>query len=426
MPIPDLPVEVSLLVFKHLGTCRVFREITQMRSVWLELLDVQVSQRKIPIPGLGGRDLAQLSAQELEMCVADALQLRKNWTAASPQPIRRQTFGNGLPGPSQVVSVQFIPGRGARWLLSLTIATGGSWERTVQCWDTLPEVPFCIARRTLSGLRGLRVNTDASHPGVLAVATSRQGPESRECNDFTSPQGFFAVQILNDVNEVLHAFTGSKILTKFDDQRIRLRTLQNPNVAVELRIVEQQECLDSLISDEYAVIMRVQALEIYALASLQAPVLEPISTHSFQWRIDSASIAYQPSLNSDITQHNLPYVPRPLLVQSFASPIRLFARWDMVLGRYGTALWIDSHTEDYFVDAHVVEGQRLAGAMLGLTEGNNEEEQIDLRELAASSHATTVYDLRENDRWIKIAVDDEEGKIALGMADGDISLLEYI
>lgn len=141
-----------------------------MRCALLELLQIHVIWQNIPIPCLGGRDLAALTSTELESCLTSALRLRKNWTSPSPRPVRRLTFKTVSDPQSQVISISFLPGRGLRWLISLTLSTDGR-VYTIQCWD-LMQRSVCIAQRSLSDLRGFRVNTDASHPGILMLRSS--------------------------------------------------------------------------------------------------------------------------------------------------------------------------------------------------------------------------------------------------------------
>lgn len=94
----------------------------------------------------------------------------------------------------------------------------------------------------------------------------------------------------------------------------------------------------------------------------------------------------------------------------------------MALGPYGTALWIDSHTEDYF--GHSDRGQRLAGRFSpSLT--SEEVTSVELIDQVASTAARSVYDVSENDSWVRLALDEEEGRIALGSVDGQISVLEF-
>lgn len=105
----------------------------------------------------------------------------------------------------------------------------------------------------------------------------------------------------------------------------------------------------------------------------------------------------------------------------------------MALGPYGTAVWIDSHTEDHF--GHAEQGQRLAARMTGIfsnqregggrVEGQEEEEQ-EISDQIATTMAATVMSYNEVDTWVKLAIDEEEGKVALGHREGEITLLSYV
>lgn len=114
------------------------------------------------------------------------------------------------------------------------------------------------------------------------------------------------------------------------------------------------------------------------------------------------------------------------LVQSVASPVRLFASSHMTLGRYGTALWIDSHTEDYF--GHSNHGQRLAGSILTMEESEylDDSDNVDpSNQIASSVMASIVFGVKEHDEWVRLALDEEEGRIAVACASGEISLCDY-
>ncbi|TFK39744.1 hypothetical protein BDQ12DRAFT_681142 [Crucibulum laeve] len=103
--------------------------------------------------------------------------------------------------------------------------------------------------------------------------------------------------------------------------------------------------------------------------------------------------------------------------QTIASPVRLFATSDIALGTFGTAVWIDSHTEDHF--GHSDRGQRLAGKYFPLVT-EDDEEPVDTTTVAAS-----LYALDENDGWTRVTLDEEEGKIAVGCIDGRILIYDY-
>lgn len=124
-----------------------------------------------------------------------------------------------------------------------------------------------------------------------------------------------------------------------------------------------------------------------------------------------------------IAPQNLPYLMQPKLVQSIASPIRLFAASHVTLGQYGTAVFIDSSTEDYF--GHSDHGQRLGGEVLSHAtipddngDGNNHH--------APSGSASMVFQVKASDQWIRAAMSEESGRIAIGCVDGGVHVLEYV
>lgn len=120
-------------------------------------------------------------------------------------------------------------------------------------------------------------------------------------------------------------------------------------------------------------------------------------------------------------QSNMPYDLPPVLQETIASPIRLHATTDMVLGPYGTAVWIDSHTEDYF--NHADRGQRLAGRFCPVRV--DEGEEIELSDQVATAAASSVYAFQEEDSWVQVAIDEVEGRMAVGSAE-NITVIEYI
>lgn len=123
-----------------------------------------------------------------------------------------------------------------------------------------------------------------------------------------------------------------------------------------------------------------------------------------------------------ISAANLPYRFPPVLQETIASPVRLHAISDLVIGPYGTILWTDSHTEDYF--NHADRGQRLAGRFSEFVEGDDDE--VELSDQIATTRAASVYAYQEEDSWVRVALDEIEGRIALGRDDGVISVLEFI
>jgi hypothetical protein len=119
---------------------------------------------------------------------------------------------------------------------------------------------------------------------------------------------------------------------------------------------------------------------------------------------------------------NFPYYATPELQRTIGSPVRLFATYHMALGTHGMAVWIDSHTEDYFGRSD--RGQRLAGCLLPAKDSIKEELAPDL--LIDATTRSSVLDVSEDDKWVRVALSEEEGRIAVGSNDGFISVLEYV
>ncbi|KAH7910058.1 hypothetical protein BJ138DRAFT_1114430 [Hygrophoropsis aurantiaca] len=132
-----------------------------------------------------------------------------------------------------------------------------------------------------------------------------------------------------------------------------------------------------------------------------------------------------------------PYLTEPRAVQTIASPVRLFSQSAVVLGQYGSALWLDSHTEDWFGPSD--RGQRLAGKMLSvdgedvgdsssIEESNNHSDAQDSGgegEQGMQIRREMMFGVQEDDMWSRVAMDEESGRVVLGCVNGDIEMFEY-
>lgn len=96
----------------------------------------------------------------------------------------------------------------------------------------------------------------------------------------------------------------------------------------------------------------------------------------------------------------------------------------MTFGRYGTALWLDNHTEEWW-SGPSDRGQRLAGSVLHVHLGVRSSEQGTEPIVSKSSEASMVFDVQQDDAWTRIAMEEEAGRIAIGHTNGAITLLEY-
>lgn len=93
------------------------------------------------------------------------------------------------------------------------------------------------------------------------------------------------------------------------------------------------------------------------------------------------------------------------------------ATYDMVVGSHGTIIYTDSHTETYF--GHSDFGQRLASTRIDEQSGDGGEGA------GTMARESSVYLVTERDEWTRIALQEEEGRIAIGHVDGRITLLDY-
>lgn len=90
----------------------------------------------------------------------------------------------------------------------------------------------------------------------------------------------------------------------------------------------------------------------------------------------------------------------------------------MALGSHGMAIWLDSHTEDYFGRGD--RGQRLAGCLLPTKDDVKEDSAPD------STTRSSVFGISEDDKWVRVALSEEEGRIVVGSSNGCVSVLEYL
>ncbi|KAL6307286.1 hypothetical protein BKA93DRAFT_815975 [Sparassis latifolia] len=175
--------------------------------------------------------------------------------------------------------------------------------------------------------------------------------------------------------------------------------------------------------------------------------------HHFFLPSNPAFVPAETYASTDVSQ--LPYLfsssptDGPSMANSIPSPVRLFTPSDMVLGQYGTALWIDAQTDPNAPAQAGDHGQRIVGKMLSCPRSKPEHASegadvdrvspgfvesryaLDASRLAAAAadaqSPMMVFNLREQDEgWNRVALDEEEGRIAVGSVDGKVTLFEYI
>ncbi|RDX54063.1 hypothetical protein OH76DRAFT_1373978 [Lentinus brumalis] len=148
----------------------------------------------------------------------------------------------------------------------------------------------------------------------------------------------------------------------------------------------------------------------------------------------------------------------PFIVHQLASPVRLFTPSDMVLAPYGTALWLDASTDPTTLSQAGDHGQRIASKVLTLTplpradqvskagEGPQddqvspgpavldpewanaaiqESESGAVRAGEVGREVSVLHVQETHELWSRLAVNEEEGQVAVGYVDGRVSVYSY-
>ncbi|KZT07353.1 uncharacterized protein LAESUDRAFT_758763 [Laetiporus sulphureus 93-53] len=531
----ELTVE-NILILR--STCSILSDVTRERSVWHSALLRLVIQPGLPVPSLPkGWALASLSASQLETLTIRALRLRRNWTSSRPTcTMSVELNPPGLPPSAQArnVAVHHLPGRGNRWLLTVTFYDQPAAPRkyVIHCWDISRETHRCAATLRCMNMMGLVVNSDPNYSGVLAL--TRRGPSDIVTTsvfslNFIETQDkemtFTPIQEFASYRRAI-ALEGSIFVVTDSDNIIRLIDIDTGDLLCTLQVPlehddptlrnEEHRCLAVSLQGGYALAFRRQWIHLYRLPNRTAPApstlepsipraCDPIASHKWNWRIDSLVICprrshlpqapfsehtqetsfppidilvrldtwfpwpvnilqhyvlHSNSANGYLSPSHLPYLfssspsDGPVIIRSFPSPIRLFTPSDMVLGPYGTALWLDAQSADSGPAQVGDQGQRIAGQMLNnpddttssamasaartqddvLSSGHvkhqadedGENAAVEAPRSSTSAQCMTFQIQEEHDGWNRIALNEEEGRIAVGTIDGRVFLFEYL
>lgn len=116
------------------------------------------------------KKLGSLPARALEIRLLRAIKLHRNWTSATPQPTKHVALATPKTAQARIMSLEFLPGRDGRWILSVTALDGLA---TVQCWDVDASPPACIAsmQRYLL-LYGPVVNLDPTAEAIFTLQST--------------------------------------------------------------------------------------------------------------------------------------------------------------------------------------------------------------------------------------------------------------
>ncbi|THH22128.1 hypothetical protein EUX98_g8245 [Antrodiella citrinella] len=209
------------------------------------------------------------------------------------------------------------------------------------------------------------------------------------------------------------------------------------------------------VYDKYVIMFRTRRILLYRMPvdTGMGVCIDPIAAYQWQYRIDTVEYSiprlrqshpasrYPPPITLlvrfdsyypwpvNLLHHfvihpnphfdptvptSTPYAPQPQPIAVIASPMRMFTPSDLILGPYGTAVWIDAQTDPDPTQAGD-HGQRIAGRILA---SGNGEPVVDAE--------TRLLQICETaSKWGRLALDEEEGRIAVGHIDGRVTLFDY-
>ncbi|KAJ7592789.1 hypothetical protein C8J56DRAFT_1161830 [Mycena floridula] len=383
-----LPDDIILSILLYLGiedtfnlraTCRSLSMLTRHRTVWLDLLERTVHEPNIPIAVSDKEDT-------MEGQVVSALQTHINFTSPSPNPSSRRR----------------IPVRGVQEAKFQT--NGCVLLRTrfgVELWNGTK----CMARRDCGSV--------AFNDADETTACLRSGVIEILGFDCTVLAGI-ELRI-----SALLVFSGRRILSRDKQGRICVWDWTTPK-PLFLKVAAGL-IIGAVLHGNYTVILSApRTLTLYDSTGNSAAV------HHFPHAISASTIRTSPTgtihllirpivaqWNANILEHYTISVDgsnrlNPILRHSLAAPVRIAMPTPMTLGRFGTAVWIDGHVEDYFEIQGVVRGQRAAGLKLGPG-----EERAD----GLPTSARSIYAVQQSERWTGIAIDEVGAQIAMISSD---------
>ncbi|TFY50825.1 hypothetical protein EVJ58_g10872 [Rhodofomes roseus] len=317
-------------------------------------------------PRLARASLDTLSAIELEELTFRALALRRNWTSSHPRSTRSAELvpPNIPPGARpRNLAVHYLPGREGRYLLTITLYDQPAAPRkyVVHCWDIGEEAgePKVVAALRCTDLTGATVNTDPSHPGILAI--TRRGPSDDVTTSIFSVDfrarnvgaAFIPLQEFASFRFPL-ALEGSVFAASGPDNIVRVFDVEAGYVRAALRVPREYD---------------------------------------------------------DPTLRNEAYESGPAQAGDHGQRIA-----GKVLASAGAELDRDKPSSTGEVDVAGQGGEEVGAGADSVSPGWYSEERVQ----------TMVFHMQEeDDGWNKLAMDEDEGRIAVGTVSGQVHLFDY-
>ncbi|KDQ61905.1 hypothetical protein JAAARDRAFT_172343 [Jaapia argillacea MUCL 33604] len=315
-----LPIDILLHILSYLSvkdilrlrqTSTSFLSLTRLHPVWFDAFHTHVRDANIPVPGFSSSsrssDITHLPQTSLELLTIRALRLRKNWLSPCPTPVRRSEISpipleyetieiDGERGDRdrlRNVVVRFLPGRGNRYLLTVTAHTNFIRRRfTVQCWDlsspasqSVEKRKFkCVAVRRFTEVVSVAVNMDPSDAAVFCITCKVEGADTTHVAtfihslDLDSPTQHpeYAFKYMNHFPGCRRAlvFKGNLLVGSTENESVRVWDVRKGEVIYELRdpnIHQQLVCLNAMFlpspTSDCLLLFWNKSIELYKIPS---------------------------------------------------------------------------------------------------------------------------------------------------------------
>lgn len=193
-------------------------------------------------------------------------------------------------------------------------------------------------------------------------------------------------------------------------------------------------CIDVVFTPTHVLVIRARSINLF-----EYPSCSLVATHSFGW-VDGASASYRPTTNdisllirhqsdnpwtaniSTLQLYNLlpvkeglGYTFPPVATAHISSPRGALRCPDVVLGRYGTAIWISPQERTMVVDD--ASGLLSTETLVAAAFPGPLNAEADVKTFKVHTNAMN--------NWTALDYDEEHGRIALGSSFGKVTVLEW-
>ncbi|KIJ62880.1 hypothetical protein HYDPIDRAFT_41578 [Hydnomerulius pinastri MD-312] len=445
--------------------------LSAQHAVWRDACKSHILRDNIPFP----RDpLESLCAKDLERSTLRAYQVGQNWRSSNTQLHKAAT----ITWKSRAIEdIKFLTHHGKHWIV--TISRGIWSDLYLRDSDTLQVVARWTPGKAL--FNGITVNTDQESDAAIAISVQQDGINSVEIlsisNQDERPDPTIQRLATLDTCHKPITLSGDVVaLSDHDSETLILNWKTRAQSLLKSPETWQDKPLHVIFAQGNNVVVRARSICIFTEPSMvlpgdDLPITLPQAFASFGW-VDGVSLATRPPTQSNTTSPQPPLsvlvrtkeddpwslsdqfqflalnadassVPQSTLhddaplvndtprtfpmtqLTSLSSPHRGPLRCsDMVLGPYGTAVWVQP--ADWSVgglisdDVHLqpvpvpTSHETLVAAIFpGLLSGGSAEARVKVS-VANSGSAWSCLDYSE-----------ERGLIALGSSDGSITTFRF-